>query len=128
MSGQPFTWPATKAQASAEIRRLTAITRDTSRDQHIEAERHGPPPHAATVRGDEITGYGANCQWSRSTRGSNCRALIRSLAANACSPNRTHAAGRRAVASPAHSGAPAAGRRFPNTPVSSALRASGPVS
>jgi hypothetical protein len=67
MSGQTFTWPATKAQASAEIRRLSAISRDAGRDQRLEAERlrdTTPPSNAASIRDDEIAGYGAHAHWT----------------------------------------------------------------
>jgi hypothetical protein len=71
ISGQTFTHPTTKSQASAEIRRLTAITRQAPsqqrRERRVEPERLRntvPPPNAAAVREDEITGYGAHARWT----------------------------------------------------------------
>jgi len=68
--GQTFTYPRTKAQASAEIRRLQALTAQDRRDRAIERERlanTSDPRDSARVRTHEITGYGANARWTHHT-------------------------------------------------------------
>jgi hypothetical protein len=69
-TGQTFTWPATRVQASCEIRRLrqTAPTSPIGR----EFERFDWAAETAAreancdvpIRPDELEGYGSNCQWS----------------------------------------------------------------
>jgi hypothetical protein len=66
--GETFTFPRTRAQASAEIKRLLGrkgLTPAERRREAFEArceagERHGD---AAAVRGDEVTGYGSSATW-----------------------------------------------------------------
>ena len=68
--GQTFTYPRTKAQASAEIRRLEALPAQDWRDHAVERERLASTPiprDAARVRGSEVTGYGANARWTHNT-------------------------------------------------------------
>jgi hypothetical protein len=66
--GETFTFPQTRAQASAEIKRLLARESLTPAERRREAfearceagERHGD---AAAVRGDEVSGYGSSATW-----------------------------------------------------------------
>jgi len=68
-AGESFSYPQTRAQASAEIRRLLArksLNPAERRREALEArsqagERHGD---AAAVREDEIAGYGSTATWS----------------------------------------------------------------
>jgi len=70
--GQTFTYPTTKAEASAEIRRLEANVAENRLEREVERYRLPReveiPADATRVREDEIAGHGANCQWSHSTR------------------------------------------------------------
>jgi hypothetical protein len=68
--GQTFTYPRTKAQASAEIQRLEALPAQDWRDRAAEREQLAStraPEDAARVRGGEITGYGASARWTHNT-------------------------------------------------------------
>ena len=68
--GQTFTYPRTKAQASAEIRRLQALPAQDWRDRAAEREQLAStrrPEDAARVRAGEITGYGASARWTHNT-------------------------------------------------------------
>lgn len=66
--GESMTYPKTRAEASAEIRRLLARKRMSPAERRREAvearrqigERQGD---AAVVRPDEISGYGSNATW-----------------------------------------------------------------
>ena len=68
-TGQTFTPPATRADASREIRRLREAT--ASSQQELGEERRairdalsqGGGARAA-VRDEEITGYGSSCEWA----------------------------------------------------------------
>ena len=68
-TGQTFTPPATRADASREIRRLREAT--PSSRQELGEERRairdalsvGGGARAA-VREEEITGYGSSCEWA----------------------------------------------------------------
>lgn len=68
-TGETFPFPTTRAQASAEINRLKRRPVLSSAERRREAfearcrdgERHGD---AATVREDEVAGYGASATWS----------------------------------------------------------------
>jgi hypothetical protein len=68
-TGQTFTPPATRADASREIRRLREAT--PSSQQELGEERRairdalsqGDGARAA-VRDEEITGYGSSCEWA----------------------------------------------------------------
>jgi len=67
-SGQSFAYPATKAQASGEIKRLIAeIARNPSftcyRADVEQARELGIPEDAVQVREDEVDGYGADAHW-----------------------------------------------------------------
>jgi hypothetical protein len=72
--GQTLTYPRTRAQASAEIRRLTRAPGENRVEREVERDRLAReveiPADASAVRDDEIAGYGANCQWLHSTRAS----------------------------------------------------------
>jgi hypothetical protein len=67
--GQTFRFPITRAEASAEIRRLRANKPDSRLQRAIE-RREGERAvrredlDASAVRPDEIRGYGSNCRWS----------------------------------------------------------------
>ena len=68
-AGETFGYPETRAQASAEITRLLARKGLSPAERRREVfeircqagERHGD---AATVRDDEIAGYGSTATWS----------------------------------------------------------------
>jgi hypothetical protein len=65
---QTFTYPRTKAQASAEIRRLEAATAENRIEREVERDRLQRevelPADPTAVGEDEITGHGANPHWS----------------------------------------------------------------
>ena len=69
-SGQTFTPPRTRADASREIQRLRAATPSDAGAQRRErrdirdALSRGAGTGAA-VREDEISGYGSTCRWTR---------------------------------------------------------------
>jgi len=68
-TGQTFTPPATRADASREIHRLRGAT--PSSRQELREERRairdalsqGDGARAA-VRDEEVTGYGSSCEWA----------------------------------------------------------------
>ena len=68
-AGETFTYPRTRAQASAEIKRLKGRKRLSPAERRREAfedrcqagERHGD---AASVREDEVAGWGSTATWS----------------------------------------------------------------
>jgi hypothetical protein len=68
-AGQSFSYPRTRAQASAEIKRLKAAKRTSASDRRREthqlrrdfAERRGD---ASSVRDDELAGWGSHATWS----------------------------------------------------------------
>ena len=68
-TGQSFTWPKTRRQASTQINRLKG-TRPSSRvERQIEQQLDDRPiveaiQDAAAIRGFEVTGHGSNCRWS----------------------------------------------------------------
>src|SRR4051812_42530365 len=65
--GQTFSYPATKAQASAEIRRLLQAGRHSFLDRQIEADelqRVSTPRDATAIREDEVLGHGSNARWA----------------------------------------------------------------
>jgi hypothetical protein len=66
--GQTFTYPTTKAKASAEIRRLQAIPAETRGERRIERDRLERdvelPADPTAIADDETTGYGANAHWA----------------------------------------------------------------
>ena len=67
--GQTFRYPQTRAEASAEIKRLKASRPDTRLERAIEraeARRDTPTRDAAAVRDDEIEGYGSTARWAGS--------------------------------------------------------------
>src|SRR3954449_3650090 len=65
---QTFRYPQTRAEASAEIKRLKASRSDTRLERAVErAEaRRGADTQrdAAAVRDDEIEGYGSSARWA----------------------------------------------------------------
>jgi hypothetical protein len=67
-AGQTFTYPRTRAQASAEIQRLKATSPSSRTERSIERKAIADaiaqgPQDAARVRPDEITGYGSSATW-----------------------------------------------------------------
>jgi hypothetical protein len=68
-AGQSFAYPRTRAQASAEIKRLNAARRASAAERRREtrelrrdfAEGRGD---ASSVRDDELVGYGSRATWS----------------------------------------------------------------
>ena len=67
--GQTFRYPTTRAEASAEIRRLRANRPDSRLQRAIErrdGERAVPREHldATAVRPEEIRGYGSHAHWA----------------------------------------------------------------
>jgi hypothetical protein len=64
-TGQTFTWPRTRAQASREIRRLHAVGGSGFTFGELDAAhaardaRHDAP----AIRSEEIAGYGASATW-----------------------------------------------------------------
>src|SRR3954451_6819375 len=67
--GQTFRTPHTRAEASAEIKRLRSLAPNSRRERAIEridGERHVRREgfDAAAVRPDEVEGYGADATWS----------------------------------------------------------------
>jgi hypothetical protein len=67
--GQSFTNPTTKAQASAEIRRLKTQPRQSRLERHVERrelEQIATPRDATRVDESEIAGYGAHARWTHS--------------------------------------------------------------
>jgi hypothetical protein len=67
--GQSFTNPSTKAQASAEIRRLKTQPRQSRLERHVEQRELAhieTPPDATRVCESEISGYGAHAHWTHS--------------------------------------------------------------
>ena len=68
-TGQTFTWPRTRRQASREIRRLRGVRGSGFTFGELDAEhaareaRHDAP----VVRSEEIAGYGASATWRHRT-------------------------------------------------------------
>ena len=70
-TGTTFTYPATKAQASREIKRLKEISSTGLTFAELEAEDHArelhndvPLTYGAAFRDHEIEGYGSTARWS----------------------------------------------------------------
>ena len=68
-TGTGFTPPATKTEASREIKRLEGLQRspraDRIRDQRaVQADLQTRAGDSARYRASDTTGYGSNCQWS----------------------------------------------------------------
>jgi hypothetical protein len=65
--GESFSYPASAAQASAEIRRLLARRRGSYTERRIEAEQvsreMATRGGATAVRDSEIVGYGSSAHW-----------------------------------------------------------------
>lgn len=66
--GESFTYPATSAEASAEIDRLLARRRGSYVERRIEREQvsrdMAARGGAAAVRDSEIVGYGSSAHWA----------------------------------------------------------------
>jgi hypothetical protein len=72
--GQTFRYPQTRAEASAEIRRLRANRPDSRLERAIErreGERAVPREQfdAAAIRAEEIRGYGSQARWAAQENG-----------------------------------------------------------
>jgi hypothetical protein len=67
--GQPFSYPRTRASASAEIKRLLetahSLPGEHRRDREAVGREAREQLDAARVRPDEGTGYGASAQWRK---------------------------------------------------------------
>lgn len=68
--GQTFAYPATSAQASAEIRRLLGQTSSTRVERNLDSNAvsvmRAERPHDATqIRRHDVTGYGSTATWAR---------------------------------------------------------------
>lgn len=67
--GQSFTYPMTRTQASAEIKRLMGLRPSSRLERTRERDTAKALPvdltNAASVRDDEITGYGSTARWAR---------------------------------------------------------------
>jgi Protein of unknown function (DUF3072) len=67
--GQTFVVPHSGAEASAEIERLKAASRQDPTERWFESVVHGPANtkrragYAPAVRDDEIEGYGSTARW-----------------------------------------------------------------
>jgi hypothetical protein len=70
--GESFAYPATAAEASAEIERLKARRRGSYVERRIEREQISRDlafsGDAAAVRRTEITGYGSSARWKVGSR------------------------------------------------------------
>ena len=70
--GESFAYPATAAEASAEITRLKARRRSSASERRIEREEvsraMAERGDAASVRDSEIVGYGSSARWKVSER------------------------------------------------------------
>jgi hypothetical protein len=70
-AGQTFTYPRTRAQASAEIRRLKTATPSTRVERQIERDDLASERAAraagclAEIAESEIEGYGSSATWSK---------------------------------------------------------------
>lgn len=74
-TGTTFSYPATRAEASAEIQRLKAIPRsragDAQRDRRaVQRDLTNRPDDATAIRDRDVRGYGSKCRWSH--RPSDC--------------------------------------------------------
>jgi hypothetical protein len=65
-AGQTFATPHTRAQASAEIRRLKSVRSAGFTFAELQAEQAARVVHGdlAIIRPWEISGHGSNCRWS----------------------------------------------------------------
>lgn len=68
--GQSFSYPKTSAEASREIERLRKARRTSRADRRREAQAVGADMarrrgDAASIRGNELTGYGSTATWSK---------------------------------------------------------------
>jgi len=67
--GETFTFPQTRAEASAEIKRLKRRPAPTIAEREIEASQRPRWPEIqgdkAQTRAFEVEGYGSTAQWSK---------------------------------------------------------------
>jgi hypothetical protein len=70
-TGQTFTWPATRAQASREIRRLRSAVPSSRVERAIEEQDWAGEAAArecncdVPIRPEELQGYGSSATWRR---------------------------------------------------------------
>jgi hypothetical protein len=68
-TGQTFTWPQTRSQASREIARLKRARPSTAAEHAIEQIDDRPAREAAedasAIHGFEVLGYGSTATWSQ---------------------------------------------------------------
>jgi hypothetical protein len=71
LKGQSFAYPATRAEASKEIRRLDRVSFSTSAERAIDREEIVRADHpllsGARVFEEEIEGFGSSARWRGST-------------------------------------------------------------
>ena len=67
-TGQTFTWPQTRSQASREIARLKRARPSTPAERAIEQiddrVAREAAEDASAIHGFEVLGFGSNCRWS----------------------------------------------------------------
>jgi hypothetical protein len=68
-TGTTFAYPATKAEASAEIERLKATSRsragEAKREQRaVQRDLADRPDDATAIRDRDVRGYGSSARWS----------------------------------------------------------------
>jgi hypothetical protein len=73
-TGQTFTYPLTRAQASREIQRLKAAPASERAEVRLERKQIADaiatgPPDSARVREDEIVGRGSSATWAHNRDG-----------------------------------------------------------
>jgi hypothetical protein len=64
-TGTTFTTPATRRQASEQIKRLKQRSRSAGFDRQAVSRGLTQDQPASSVRDDEISGYGGNARWAR---------------------------------------------------------------
>ena len=74
-TGETFTYPRTRAQASNEIRRLQQRKPSNPLERFLDRrdvvrDLQTPPRDATRVRDSEITGYGSSARWAGEDGGS----------------------------------------------------------
>jgi hypothetical protein len=66
-TGQSFAYPATRAEASKELQRLSQAEKSTAAERALDRQEIVPEEHpllsAARVYDDEIEGYGSSARW-----------------------------------------------------------------
>jgi hypothetical protein len=68
-TGTTFAYPATRAQASAEIRRMRALTRSGAGEarrerRDVQQAMQERPDDATAIRAQDVRGYGSSARWA----------------------------------------------------------------